>query len=117
MDELEKTLRAIPGYDPDSPLFELGEVRVTDAALEALAEAFASDDPAHTEPYLVRHAAARWEDLTDHEKQANLSAIEAGHEVRGRFALPGGAKKLVVATAGEGLGRRRPHTTVDAEAS
>ncbi len=118
MDELERTLRNFPGYDPRSPLFKLGTaVHVTDAARDALAEASGSDDLAHVEPYLARHRAAEWQDLSEHERQMNLSAIEAGYEVRGRFVLPNG-KKLLVTTAQEpGPARPRPHTTVDAEAS
>lgn len=118
MDELEKALQSIPGYDPHSSLFGLGTVHVTDAARETLTEAYGSDDLAQVEPYLARHRAAEWQDLSEHERQMNLSAMEGGHEIRGRFPLPGvSGKKLLVVTAEEGPRRRRPSTTVDAEES
>jgi hypothetical protein len=103
--DITKDLDAITGGDRPA-LFPLGPVQTTPEALRALTASHGdvrgdADDPtALAQPYLARHQRACWPTLTEREKQANLSAIEHGYPVIGRFPLPG-EEALFVRTGGE----------------
>lgn len=131
MDDIHRHLEEIPGYDPghdpgydpgykrraaSRPLFPLGALQITPAALEAFANVYGAADPAHAEPFLSDHAAALWPTLTAHERELNLSAIEHGYAINSRYVLSSN-KALALYTAGETSIKHRPFTTVDVAAT
>lgn len=104
----------------EKPLFGLGLVVMSPAAGEALvaAEIPDLDKPFGRDgfyPYLERHRRADWPALSEHEIQANLSAIESGERIVGAFALPKTGRRVLVVTDAEIVTdgwRHRPGTTV-----
>ncbi len=118
MDDLRADVDRITGH-VSPPLFRLGRAEIAPSALEALAGASGSrrddhHDPSRAEPYLSRHAAGEWPDISEAEREANLSAIEGGHAIVSRYALPGPAPgpMIFVRTDAEISPGVRPRTTV-----
>lgn len=117
MHDITKDLDAITGGDRPA-LFPLGLVQTTSEAQRVLVASHGdvrgdADDPAAlAQPYLARHQRALWPTLTERENHANLSAIEHGYPVTGRFPLPG-EEALFVRTEAEDAIKNRPLTTVD----
>ena len=117
MHDITKNLDAITGGDRPA-LFPLGLVQTTPEALRALVASHGdvrgdADDPAVlAQPYLARHQRSLWPTLTERETQANLSAIEHGYPVTGRFPLPS-EEALFVRNEGEDAIKNRPLTIVD----
>jgi hypothetical protein len=110
MDELRRDMQKIPGYERETPLFKLGLIVMSPSAERALEEAHGATSGINF-PFAGRHAAADWPELSDHEREANRSAIEGGHEITGAYTLPTG-RRIVLVTAAEGPGRYRPRTTI-----
>lgn len=67
---------------PITPLFPLGEIVSTPAALEAM-------DAANISPLslLRRHVAGDWGDLDGHDKQLNNLAIHNGHRIFSVYSI------------------------------
>ncbi|MDP9480232.1 MAG: hypothetical protein M3R38_31985 [Actinomycetota bacterium] len=113
MDELRRDMQKIPGHERETPLFKLGLIVMSPSAEGALEEAHGATSGINFPfaAYAGRHAAADWPELSDHEREANLSAIEGGHEITGAYILPTG-KRILLVTAAEGPRRHRPRTTI-----
>lgn len=76
------------------PLFALGRVLATPAALGALA--LAAADP-HT--YLARHASGDWGDLGEEDKTANDDAVLSGARILSAYTLPSDERLWIITEA------------------
>ena len=70
-------------HELDERLFELGDVIFTEKALELILnrnlEAVA---------YIGLHVLGCWDDLPQHERQANHNAIQQGKRIISRYSIP-----------------------------
>jgi len=76
------------------PLFPLGRLVATPAALAALEEAHES-----ALTYLTRHATGDWGDLTYGDIRANESAVKHGDRILSAYRLKTGVKIYVITEA------------------
>ena len=113
MDELRRDIDRVADARRSVPLFKTGMIIASPAAQRALDGAHGPTSTINFPfaGYAERHAAADWPELSEQEREANLSAIEGGHEVVGAYTIPTG-EKIVLVTAAEGPSRYRPRTTI-----
>ncbi len=85
----------------NNPLFKLGQVVATPAALEAL-------DKAGQQPWqlLVRHVQGDWGDLDDEDCQANEQAVKDGGRILSAYTLKTGVRLWVITEAEDDHGQR-----------
>ncbi len=77
------------------PLFPLGQIVATPAALEVLEEA--GQTPSE---FLARHVRGDWgEELCDEDKELNDEAIKDGSRILSAYTLKSGAKLWVITEA------------------
>jgi hypothetical protein len=69
------------------PLFELGQLVATPAALAALATS--GEEPL---PYIHRHVCGDWTEMDPHDQQANTLAVKEGHRILSAYTLRNGRK-------------------------
>lgn len=69
------------------PLFELGQLVATPAALAALGES--NEEPL---PYIHRHVMGDWSEMDLHDQQANALAVREGHRILSAYTLRNGQK-------------------------
>ncbi len=83
------------------PLFKLGQVVATAAALETL-------DKAGQQPWqlLVRHVQGDWGDLGDEDRRQNDAAVKDGSRIFSAYVLKTGAKLWVITEAADDRGNR-----------
>ena len=85
--------RANP-LDPMAPLFELGAVCGTPAALAAIAQA--NQTPTD---FLARHVGADWIEMDPEDISANTDALREGGRIFSAYTIHGGAKLYVITEA------------------
>lgn len=78
----------------DTPLFDLGTVVATPAALKAIGHG--GEIP---ETFLERHKTGDWGDLDREDRQMNDLAVKAGSRVLSAYDLTGGTKIWVITEA------------------
>lgn len=83
------------------PLFELGVVVVTPAALKVIKE---SGD--ELDDYLGRHVRGDWGSVFAQEQRRNDEAIDSGERISSEFRAGNGIKIWVVTDAADSSGRR-----------
>ena len=72
-------------------LFELGQVVITQDALEAFNQA--GQEPSE---FINRHVNGDWGELTGHDKQANEQAVVDGERILSAYTLKSGVKIRVI---------------------
>lgn len=87
------------------PLFPLGQVVATPAALQALAAA--GEDAQHL---LERHSRGDWGDLDKSDAALNDEALEDGSRIFSSYRLANGEKLWVITEATDDSGRRSATT-------
>jgi len=87
------------------PLFELGQVVATPAALKAIEE---SGDEAGD--FLNRHAFGDWGSVFDEERQRNDAAVRTGGPLVSEYRTGNGIKIRLVTAAADRSGRRTTTT-------
>jgi hypothetical protein len=87
------------------PLFELGQVVATPAALKAIEE---SGD--ETSDFLTRHAFGDWGSVFDEERRRNDVAVNTGGPLVSEYRTGNGIKIRVVTAAADHSGRRTTTT-------
>lgn len=87
------------------PLFSLGRIVATPAALEALEEAGTS-----TTSLIQRHVTGDFGDVCEEDKQLNLAAIQDGSRILSVYHA--GKAKLYVITEATGDNGQRAATTI-----
>ena len=85
----------------NNPLFKLGQVVATPAALEAL-------DKAGQQPWqlLVRHVQGDWGELDAEDRQANERAVKDGGRILSAYTLKTGLRLWVITEAEDDHGQR-----------
>ena len=73
------------GRQPGGPLFQLGQLVATPAALEFLATV-----PCGVLPLVARHVRGDFGDLCDEDRESNRQAIQYGSRVLSSYELKGG---------------------------
>jgi hypothetical protein len=88
------------------PLFELGQVVVSPAALKAIEESgeVAAD-------FLTRHAFGDWGSVFDEERQQNDKGVTTGTRIMSEYRTGNGIKIWIITAAADAAGRR-PTTTI-----
>ena len=76
-----------------TPLFALGRIVATPAAIAAIVESDAEPGD-----LLQRHRRGDWGDLSDHDIQANNRALVQGERLLSSYALPGNGGKIWIIT-------------------
>lgn len=66
-------------------MFPLGQIGITDAALEVLQQANISP-----QSIIQRHVLGDWGDLTDSDKKTNELAVEMGGRILSAYKVPDG---------------------------
>ena len=74
--------------------FELGQTVATPGALQALAKT--NETPL---PYLVRHSAGDWGDLTDDDRRENELSVKDGFRILSAYPLRDGTKIWIITEA------------------
>jgi hypothetical protein len=64
------------------PLFELGQLVATPAALDALATS--GEEPL---PYIHRHVCGDWIEMDPNDQRANALAVKEGHRILSAYTL------------------------------
>ena len=88
------------------PLFELGLVVATLAALKAIEDS--GEEPGD---FLTRHAFGDWGSVFDEERERNHQAVQTGGQIVSEYRTGNGIKIRVV-TAGADPSGRRTTTTI-----
>ncbi len=88
------------------PLFELGQVVATPAALQAI-----TDSGDETGDFLTRQAFGDWGSIFDEERQRNEAAPRTGERIMSEYRTGNGIKIWVITAAADHSGRR-PTTTI-----
>jgi len=88
------------------PLFELGQVIATPAALKAIA-----DSGEEATDFLTRHAFGDWGSVFDEERERNDTAVRTGGQIVSEYRTGDGIKTRVVTSAADPSGYR-PTTTI-----
>jgi hypothetical protein len=88
------------------PLFELGQVVATPAALRAIEDS--GEEPGD---FLTRHAFGDWGSVFDEERERNDAAVKTGGQIVSEYRTGNGVKIRVV-TAAVDVSQRRPTTTI-----
>ncbi len=88
------------------PLFELGQVVATPAALKAIEES--GEEPAD---FLTRHAFGDWGSVFNEERERNDAALKTGGRVMSEHRTGNGVKIWIITAAADSFGRR-PTTTI-----
>jgi hypothetical protein len=88
------------------PLFDLGQVVATPAALQAIA-----DSGEEVADFLNRHAFGDWGSVFDEERERNESAVGTGGPIVSEYRTGNGIKIRVVTAAADPNGHP-PTTTV-----
>ena len=70
-----------------TPMFPLGQLRITPGALEALGQLNIS-----AESIFQRHVLGDWGDISQEDKKLNDLAVEMGERVLSGYILPDGTK-------------------------
>jgi hypothetical protein len=73
------------------PLFELGQLVATPAALDALATS--GEEPL---PYIHRHVCGDWAEMDLHDQQANTLAVKEGHHILSAYTFVNGETELAL---------------------
>ncbi len=76
------------------PLFNLGQISFTPAALEVLAQG-----KANAFQLLLRHSTGDWGELSAHDRRENEIAVKEGYRVWSSYPLQGGGKIWVITEA------------------
>lgn len=87
------------------PLFELGRLRVTPAALQVIRESGQQLDE-----FINRHIRGDWGLVFAEERERNDRAVETGGPIRSIYRADNGAKLWVVTHAADASGRRAQTT-------
>jgi hypothetical protein len=87
------------------PLFELGQVAATSAALKAIEE---SGD--ETGDFLARHAFGDWGSVFEEESERNDAAVKTGGQIVSEYRTGNGIKIRVVTSPADAAGRRATTT-------
>jgi hypothetical protein len=90
----------------NTPIFSLGSLVATPAALEALGRA--DQSPAE---FLARHAAGDWGEVDAADRKLNDAAVKAGERILSAYRTLKG-EKLWIITSAEGDDGRRECTTI-----
>lgn len=88
------------------PLFELGRVVATPAALKVIEES-----GEETADYLTRHAFGDWGSVFDEERERNEFGVRTGAQLMSEYRTGNGIKIWVITAAVDAAGRR-PTTTI-----
>jgi hypothetical protein len=83
------------------PLFELGQVVATPAALKAIEESGEESGE-----FLNRHAFGNWGSVFDEERERNNAAVRTGGQIVSEFRTGNGVKIRVITAAADSSGRR-----------
>jgi hypothetical protein len=83
------------------PLFELGQIIATPAALKAI-----EDSGEEAGDFLNRHAFGDWGSLFDEERERNNLAVQTGGQIVSEFRTGNGVKIRVITAAADAVGRR-----------
>jgi hypothetical protein len=86
------------------PLFPLGQVVGTPAAIKAIGGA---DNIA---PFLDRHLAGDWGDVPPEDKKSNDDAVIDGSRILSAYTTPGGAKFWIITEGADDKGYREATT-------
>ncbi len=78
----------------NNPLFKLGQIVSTPAALEALGKACQAPWE-----FLVRHAQGDWGDLDDEDRHLNDEAVKDGSRILSAYTLKTGVRVWVITEA------------------
>lgn len=78
----------------NNPLFKLGSLVATPAALEELSKA--SQAPWE---FLTRHAQGDWGDLDDEDRRLNDEAVNAGDRILSAYTLKTGVRVWIITEA------------------
>jgi hypothetical protein len=78
----------------NNPLFKLGQIVATPAALEALGKA--SQAPWE---FLARHAQGDWGDLDAEDRRLNDEAVNAGERILSAYLLKSGVRIWIITEA------------------
>lgn len=87
------------------PLFDLGQIVATPAALAALEEAKVSPSS-----LIARHVTGDWGDLTQADRQLNDDALKDGSRILSSYILPTKVKIWIITEASGDQGRRSSTT-------
>jgi hypothetical protein len=88
------------------PLFELGQVVGTPAALKAI-----EDSGDEMGDFLTRHAFGDWGSVFDEERERNNLAVRTGGQLVSEYRTSNGVKIRVITAAADAVGHR-PMTTI-----
>jgi len=88
------------------PLFELGQVVATPAALTAI-----EDSGDETGDFLTRHAFGDWGSVFDEERERNNAAVKTGGQLVSEYRTGNGVKIRLITAAADASGHR-PTTTI-----
>lgn len=91
--------------DKSRPLFSLGQVVATPAALEAINEA-----GEQAQKLLERHIKGDWGDLDAEDAQLNDEAVKDGSRILSAYVLSDGTKVWVITEAEDDQGQRSATT-------
>jgi hypothetical protein len=94
----------------NKPLFKLGKVVATAAALEALDKA--GEQPW---PLLVRHVQGDWGDLGAEDRRLNDEAVKDGSRILSAYSLKTGVKLWIITDAEDDSGNRAATTLLPPE--
>jgi hypothetical protein len=89
------------------PLFELGQVVATPAALKAIEDS--GEEPGD---FLTRHAFGDWGSVFDEERARNNAAVKTGGQIVSEYRTGNGVKIRVVTAAADASGHRATTTIV-----
>jgi hypothetical protein len=81
-----------PLVDDRAPLFELGQIVITDNALQALSSAAVMES-------IDRHAAGDWGELPPEDSRANERALEGGGRLFSAYDLAEGTRVWIITEA------------------
>ena len=87
------------------PLFELGQVVATPAALKAI-----EDSGEETGDFLTRHAFGDWGSVFNEERERNDSAVKTGGRIMSEYRTGNGIKIWIITAAADASGRRQTTT-------
>lgn len=88
-----------------SPLFDLGKVTATPAALKAI-----EDSGEETGDFLDRHVHGDWGTVFDEERRRNDEAVITGERIASEFRTGNGIKIWIVTNAADSKGKRSATT-------
>lgn len=91
--------------DVKKPLFKLGQVVATPAALQALEDAQQS-----VWEFLFRHVSGDWGELSDDDRRLNDEAVKDGSRILSAYILKNGVKVWIITEATDDHGTRAATT-------